>query len=201
MTNDQRGYTVVELMMAMAVMAVSVTGVMAMQKVTAVANANARDVAVATRIAQAWMEQLHADARLWNTPSENDATSDISQTVWLDLDWTNSNDFMLPTWDAQRRFGPAFDALGRPVDPSGVNANDTVFCTHLRLRRLTPVSSTRGLIRATVRVYWPRGEVPTDFCSSGENTSATSGVGDPNRGDEFHYIYQTTIIRQHTAVE
>ena len=58
MMTRRRGYTAVELMMALAILAVSVSGVLAMEKVTAVSNANARDVAVANGIAQTWLEQL-----------------------------------------------------------------------------------------------------------------------------------------------
>jgi prepilin-type N-terminal cleavage/methylation domain-containing protein len=191
MSRRQQGYTLVELMMAMAVLAVSVTGVMAMQKVTAVSNANARDVAVANRIGQAWLEQLHADARLWNTPTETDPVADITDTKWLGLDWDNQEAFILPAWDAQRQFGPAFDALGRPVAP---NAGNVVFCSHLRLRRLTPVTSTRGEIRATVRVFWPRGGTPDKFCEEAEVDS----VGLAANSDVYHFIYHTTVVRQNT---
>jgi len=45
-----RAYTVVELMMALALFAVGVTGVLAMQRVTIESNTHARDVSTANRI-------------------------------------------------------------------------------------------------------------------------------------------------------
>ena len=189
----RRGYTVVELMMALAVLAVSVTGVMAMQKVTAVSNANARDVAVANRIAQTWIEQLHADARLWNHPSEHNTIPDIdTDTAWL-KDFGKG--FVRPTWSDDRQIGPAFDGLGRPFNPGGSDPPEPIFCAEYELARLTPAEDTRGEIRATVRVYWPRADVPTGFCAAETAVTVSSTASLSN----YHFVYHTTVVRQRTA--
>jgi prepilin-type N-terminal cleavage/methylation domain-containing protein len=196
MTTRRRGYTVVELMMALAVLAVSISGVLAMQKVTAVSNANARHVAVANGIAQTWIEQLRADARLWNRPADRNDTSDLNETLWLQNLGTDNDDYYVPTWDSTREIGRAFDVLGRPL-PDGDAA--TAFCVHLLMRELTPPASTelRGEIRATVRVFWPRTSTPNTFCAGNQNATASGGVGDPAQLSAYHFVYHTTVIRQH----
>ncbi|HEY5373092.1 MAG TPA: prepilin-type N-terminal cleavage/methylation domain-containing protein, partial [Polyangiaceae bacterium] len=54
----QRGYTAVELMMAIAVFGIGVAGIISMEKVTSVANQHAKNVAIATHIAQSWLDTL-----------------------------------------------------------------------------------------------------------------------------------------------
>ena len=44
----RRGYTIIELMMAISIMAIGVSGIIAMQKVTLAANQHATHLAVAT---------------------------------------------------------------------------------------------------------------------------------------------------------
>ena len=68
-----RGYTVVELMMALAVMAIGLSGVIAMQKVTLSSNGHARKLALATRLGQSWLDELAADAGQWNDTNDFDA--------------------------------------------------------------------------------------------------------------------------------
>ena len=69
-----RGYTVVELLMALAVFTTGVTGIIAMQRTVIAANRHARNLTVANGIAQAWLDQLVADVglteRLSHRPSE-----------------------------------------------------------------------------------------------------------------------------------
>lgn len=196
------GYTIVELMMALAVLAVSVSGVIAMQKVTIVSNRQARDVALANRIAQAWVEQLHVDATLWNHPSDGNGVSDIGDTTWLNIDAAESHEFKLPGFSTTRIFGPGFDAFGRPQDHTiAANQGSLVFCTHLQVQRLTPNTSTHGLRRVTIRVFWRRygwsregDAVPGHICSEDPTT-----VGNAARQREFHSVYVTTVIAQNTA--
>src|SRR5262245_49480075 len=70
-----RGYTLVELMMALALFTVAILGIISLQKLMAVSNGHARNLAIAQRIAQAWAGQLQMDATRWR--------SDRSTTVWL----------------------------------------------------------------------------------------------------------------------
>ena len=70
-----RGYTIVELLMSLTVLALGTTGVIAMQKVTVVSNSHAKNLAVATGIAAAWADALTADGSIWNS------SGDLAQTM------------------------------------------------------------------------------------------------------------------------
>ena len=51
---SQAGYTMVELMMALALLTVGVLGIVSLQRVTVVSNGHAKRLATAQRIAQTW---------------------------------------------------------------------------------------------------------------------------------------------------
>ncbi len=191
----QRGYTAVELMMAIGIFGIGVTGIIAMQKVTAVSNQHAKNLGIATHIAQSWLEMLTTDAAMWNHPSAGNAVPDIGQTTWLQSVRTNANtaaDWFLPTYSTLLAFGPAFDALGNPVNPA-TNPNDVAFCSHLRLSWLyQPTPTGNGLIRAEVRVFWLRDgqEFAQNMCS----VAQVANVGGATQ--TFHFVQKITGIRE-----
>jgi prepilin-type N-terminal cleavage/methylation domain-containing protein len=198
----RRGYTMVELMMALAVFAIGVSGIMAMHKVIVAANQHAKNLAIATHIAQAWQEQLAADAAQWNHPSPRDpGRRDIdTDTTWLAQVVGNANTWIRPTFNATRDFGPMFDALGNVVPQA--SEPQAQFCSHIRLSWLyndgqpTPGN---GLIRAEVRVFWLR---------EGQGALGGTTLCDPNGVanaigaaiERYHFVYKTTAVRQNTAI-
>ena len=184
-----RGYTVVELMMALAVFTTGVTGIVAMQRATASANRHARAVVVATGIAQAWLDQLTAESGLWRT--------DLSQTTWLKSINTGSNDgnWQLPDFVAARRFGPRFNVFGEP----DTDADD--YCAQIRLTWLYPDENNggvpgTGVIRTEVRVFWLRdgaSRVDEDCTgTSGATMTAVTGAT-----DSYHFVHQAGAVAQH----
>ena len=194
----KRGYTAVELLMSIGVLGIGVTGVVAMQKVTITSNQHAKNLAIATQVGQAWMEQLRADALQWNHPSAAVATSDIQDTLWLkEITGNNANGAWLrPAWEEEREFGPGFDAQGRPTNVAAA----TRFCTNLRLTWLYGSNvgvAGNQLIRAEVRVYWLRdGQAPLDndaFC-----TEDPALVGGESGRPVYHAVYDVSAIRQNT---
>lgn len=198
MRASARGYTMVEVMMALAVLAIGVTGVISMERVTIMANQHAKNLAMATHIAEAWQEALATDAIAWNHPSELQPAPDIAtDTVWLNQVGGANSPWFLPVFDANRDFGPAFDALGNVTNTPA----EAAFCTHLRLRWLYPDNGAvrgNGLIRAEVRVFWLRdGQEPIDgngLCSPASNAN---NVG--RAYNRYHFVYKTSAIRQNTA--
>ncbi|MCA9592789.1 MAG: prepilin-type N-terminal cleavage/methylation domain-containing protein [Myxococcales bacterium] len=196
---NRRGYTVVELLMAVTIFAIGVTGIIAMQKVTVSANQHAKELAIATHVAQAWQEQLTADAAAWNHPSPKKSAEDLDETRWLVNAVGNTGVWFRPTYVPELKFGPAFDALGRPIE----NQNDLAqarYCTHIRLSWLYPDNAGNGLLRAEVRVFWLR--------DGGGGTVNNATVCDPTTDpavieaatDRYHFVYQTTAIKQNTAI-
>ena len=188
MKKRARGYTVVELMMALAVFATGVTGIVAMQRATVSSNQLAKNITLANGIAQAWLSQLQTDGTLWNPG--------VANTVWLASANTSNGLWQLPTYDLTRKFGAEFDNFGAPV-PAGTG----VFCAQIRLTWLFGDSISQGgvagngLIRSEVRVFWPRdnaGFVAGD-CSNPAQ-SVVDAVA--TKTDKYHFVVQTGAVRQ-----
>ena len=201
MKRRQRGYTVVELMMSLAVFATGVTGVIAMERATVSSNQEAKNVALANGIAQAWLSQLAADATLWTS------AGNVTQTAWLTTITTANNVWQLPVYNVTLKFGPQFDGFGAPVATGGF------FCAQIRLTWLYGDKSAQqatgiagnGLIRTEVRVFWPRDAttVVANDCQSGAQgtvgaVSAKLGVPGTNVvGDgTYHLVMQAGAVRQ-----
>lgn len=173
----------VELMMALALFAVGVTGLVAMQLSTSYSNRQAKDIATATQFARTWQERLTMDGNLWGGPN-NWA---LGNTTWLDLTETNNAQWVLPS--ASGGFGPAAGARGEYVDN-----DEAYFCTHIRLTRLLNEPGS-GLIRSEVRVFFPKGPVAWSdgdaYCDPGA-TVADIAAATTN----FHFIYTTSVVRE-----
>jgi len=184
--------------MAIGIFGIGVTGIIAMQKVTAVSNQHAKNLAIATRIAGSWLDMLATDAVMWNHPSPGNSTPDIGQTTWLQsvkLNANGANDWLLPQYSTVLGFGPRFDALGNPLDPATAPNGSTVFCSHLRLSWLyQPTVSGNGLIRAEVRVFWLReGQgFAQDMC----DIAQIANVGAAPQ--TFHFVQKISAIRENT---
>ena len=188
---SSHGYTLVELMMALALLTVAVLGIISLQKVTVVSNAHSKNVAMAQRLAQAWAGQLQMDS-----------------TQWVNVLPTNGFLNANGTWDrlpynAARSFGAAFDALGNPL--TDANAANASFCTHVRMSWLYPPTmgmTGNAVLRAEIRVFWLRdGEAPLDtnagLClPQGADRARAIGL----TSDRYHFVYQTVGIRQHYQI-
>jgi type IV pilus assembly protein PilV len=193
---NQRGYTVIEVMIALTLLAVGASGVIAMQKVTAIANRDAKTLVVANQVARTWMERLRADATQWNHPSPIDPASDLNDTRWL----KNVNGI----W-----FRPTDDVVGSPsADALGNDVRDTdlasaIFCTNVRLTWLygsAAASNPPFLMRAEVRVYWLRAggggnvEAGKTICDAGVDITKVGAAV-----DRYHFVYLTSAIAQNMA--
>jgi prepilin-type N-terminal cleavage/methylation domain-containing protein len=185
----QTGFTVVELMMSLAVLTVGISGIIAMQKVTAVSNLHSKSVAIATQIANAWQDQLLVEGTLWRR------SASPPMPTWAWLTKTDQTGWFRPQYDdTYRHFGAGFDALGNPVAEG--NIAQAQFCVHLRLVPVIALTDTLGnaTIRVSVRVLWPRvqGRQPASFCAADSDAKA---LGDDIAN--FHSLYQTFAIRVH----
>jgi len=187
----ERGYTLVELMMALALFTVAVLGIISMQKITVASNAHAKNVAIAQRIAQAWAGQLEMDATQWRT---------TFGTGWLN----DANVWQRPAYIPSRRFGGAFDALGNPLDNNDVG--QARFCSHLRMAWLFPTTmgaGGNGMLRAEIRVFWLRDDEAAldsnaSMCATGQTAAQAKDIGLAT--DRYRFIYQAVGVRQHSQI-
>lgn len=196
-----RGYTVIEVMMALAVLAVGATGVIALQKVALIGNANARLGDGARQVASTWVERLKADAIQWNDPL---GTFDINETQFLNVSG-EYNGQPAPAWKLApevvgTRASPVADIHGVDVlqtDPPEIG----VFCTHLFLGRdiekpfdLTASGNPHKIaIRATIRVVWRADLGPMLEC----RTTPPNDI--EQNDDKYRFYYLSTVIRQDEA--
>jgi type IV pilus assembly protein PilV len=181
-----RGFTIVELMMSLAVLAVGISGIIAMQKLTATTNMHSKSVAIATQVARTWQNHLLLDGTLWRR------TTSINSTTWLKAAAPNAP-FFRPAFDVNQRIGGAFDALGNPITDDELARAQ--FCVHIQVVPIINLlDASNATVRATVRVLWPRaqGSIPTSYCPVGGEPET---VG--NDIVNFHSIYQTIAIRVH----
>jgi len=137
------GFTLIEVMIAMAVLTVVAGGLIGMQTLTASSNRVSREVTVATEIAQTWAERMKLDALTWN--------GNVATTVWL-ADSGVMNQWITPVAFSLapppvRSF--AFDRYGRDVAPG---AADLFYCVAYNFNWVVPNQS----MRIDIRVYWPR---------------------------------------------
>jgi len=193
-----RGYTVIEVMIALTLLAIGTSGIIAMQKVTSVTNRESRNLVIANQIARTWMERLRTDAVQWNSPSPANSTSDLdTDTVWLKKVTGN---WERPVDDI--RGSPTADAFGNDVRDA--QADTGSFCTNVRLNWLVgPAGAGVAppfLLRAEVRVYWlrdggPGGLDDKTVCDPGmTNLDAVSPAV-----DRYHFVYITSAIAQNMA--
>jgi type IV pilus assembly protein PilV len=178
-------------MMAMAVLSIGATGVIAMQKATLIGNVRARDLSIASAIASAWVERLRADAQRWSL--EPTGLSTIESTTYLNVVGTDfpgvaglEGVWFVPADDVANDMSAQADVRGHDT----FNAADAGFCTHLRLTQITP-----NTIRAEVRVFWLRargagtvGGQPLCSTDSGYIASVDTAV------DSYHFVYLSTAI-------
>lgn len=188
----RRGYTLVELMMAIAVFTTAVLGIITLQKMTVVSNKHAKDVTTAQRIAQAWAAQLELDGTVWRT---GNGAGFLNQNATWDR----------PSYIPARKFGAAFDALGNPLTDSDADVARASFCTHVRMNWLYPGNTGRAgnaVIRAEIRVFWLRDgkELPAGqlLCRPLETQPTITNIGFAN--ELYHFIYQPVAIRQHFQI-
>lgn len=187
-----RGYTVMEVMMSLAILGVGASGVMAVQKATLLANTSAKNLATASFIAEGWMERLRVDALQWNDPA---GVPDLAtDTAWLKSATTNPLWIIPGTITAPMTGGSDADVTGADTfltDPSPIAAS--AFCTQLRLTSYNPatLSTFRKLIRAEVRVIWARSGYPLD-CT-------TLNPADTALRNDYGAVYLTSAVQQNTS--
>jgi hypothetical protein len=185
------GYTAVEVLMSMSVLAVGVVGIFSMEKVTVSSNVHAKNLAIATHVAQGWLGTLEAEAMRWDTTPGILAL----RTNWLGAG-PSPPDWFRPEFKDAAGYGAQFDELGNPVAQNGH------FCTDLRISPLNgPLAEAEGLgmRRVEVRVYWLRQTtVPLASVTAPQFPCGMLPllVSRENESHLFHFVYLSGAVRQ-----
>lgn len=197
----RRGYTVIEVMLAMAIFTIAAAGLISLQRVSTVGNMQAKEMATASRVARTWIDRLHVDSSRWNYPSPafpNDA-SDIGDTIWLRNVTTTPNVWFRPADSPEGT--AAFDVLGNNLPVNGTDP--AAYCANLRLAWMNPPNANRRgdpeSIRVEVRVHWRRTRT---FNVTGGIAAAPLCNVSPLELDtpakfplaQFHLLYEMTSV-------
>lgn len=197
-----RGFTLIEVMMALTVLTIGLLGVVALQATTISSNKSAQQFTVANAAARTWLQRLRRDANRW-TMATGATASDLTKTAWLFEVSSASNIWIRPNASSLEGLAsPAFDLNGNDVllsDGAG-QLNNVVYCTHMKLRTIYPDS----LIRAEVRVFFKKrtladaakygtyGMTTTGLCMSARGNETTIGLDQLN----FHWVYAAAAIQR-----
>ena len=202
--STRRGYTAVEVLMAMTVMAIGAAAVMSMQKAAVQGNLDARKTDVANSIARMWVERLQRDAMQWTLPSSANPVGNNFSNATLIQPFVGKGWFLPPITNAPDLISPGFDILGRDLDAA--NIQSAQFCANVRLTWLVPQSlpGEPGLLRADVRVLWPRALFNSPlgagggFCVAAVANQVNPDSYTQGQQPQYHAIYVTTTIRENS---
>ncbi len=181
---EARGFTVVEIMMALAVLTLGAVTVVSVQKATLIANTNARNLAAGTEVAQTWMERMRVDALAWNYPSPPSLPDIGSDTVWLKN--VTSTGWFVPgvsnTGNPLPAGSPTLDVMGADIFNTVSDPSAPAFCVQARLTQFSQspnLWALARLVRVEVRVFWDKGG------SAVNCASVTSAVLPSNYGTVY----------------
>lgn len=215
-----RGYTAIEVLVALTLFAVGTAGVLSLQRAAIVGSSDARRNDVAASIGSEWMERLRKDALAWTLPSAADpsAASNLGTATRI----LSANPIPLgpvgtPTTGADTPWitapipgnalalgesgSPAYDLVGRGLttaDMGGANPEQPRYCVQYRVQWLVPETPppqlAPPLLRAEVRVL---------YLVSGGAIGCAPGTGDPTVPAGFpagfHSVTFTTTLKQNPS--
>lgn len=180
-----QGYTLVEVMMAMAILAVGATGIMSLQTAATRGNQEANEMGTATRISEWWLDRLRLDALNWRIGGAGTLPSPamFANTQYMRaMPAVGGTPWFVPAAATAAAGLPDANRLGFNGNP-GTAAGTAHFCTQAQLTWVYPGSA----LRADVRVFWRRRQW----------TSAAGAEACPAAPDrlDFHMVSASTILR------
>ena len=193
-------FTLIEVMVSLAVMTVGAMAILALQQHTIRSNTHARELTVAMQIAQTWVERLKQDAATWNQAAVAGGTPSVATvlggTTYLKNVTANP---VFQTIPATAPLSAAFDRYGNDVPTVAGGTADFFYCASMRLGW---VYFGRAM-RADVRVWWARegrliNTTAGDFPQCADDDTSLNPGG--TMIDNYHVVYLPTVIRMVTVV-
>ncbi|CAN5209808.1 hypothetical protein BH09MYX1_BH09MYX1_12410 [soil metagenome] len=195
LSRNALGFTAVEVLLSITVLAIGATGVIAMQRAAIQGNADARELDMGNAIGNEWMERLKREATLW-TPSAVAAVppTNLGRATLVNENitgaWFVPKARMVAAAPQNDVESAGFDALGRDVASLDYTGTGLRYCVNVRL---TPITTDQTMIRAEVRVYWPRmltAAPDPKFCNQVPPATLDTDT------DKYHFVYLVSAIRQ-----
>lgn len=210
----RRAYTMIEVLMGLAILAVGATGIIALQKVTILGVTHGRNINAATSVAAAHLEALRADAQRWNSLTDY-ATDPVLLSSILPGnegtgEWTLPAQRFPVTDEPGIDLGAA-DISGATFVPSD-GGRPVAYCTHVRATPLLfdpagggALAQNATVIRLEVRTFWAKAgrEVRTECEPGFESTMSDALEGDeinvdgvPYTADDYGWVFLATAVRR-----
>jgi prepilin-type N-terminal cleavage/methylation domain-containing protein len=192
----RQAFTLIEVMVSIGVMTIAALAIFAMQQQLLRANAHARQLTVATQIAQNWIERLKLDALRWNRAEDPAGTTYLKN---ISAPNTIVGFFTIPLDKAVRGgttriVSNSFNWFGDDLDTTNGAPAGLVYCAS---HRLNWVFENKRVIRADVRVWWARDgmgtDISKDFPVCADDDAALNPGGD--HFERYHMVYLSTVLR------
>lgn len=202
----RQGFTLVEVMVSLGVMTISAMGLFALQGQATRSNGRARDMTMASQIAQNIIERLKMDGLTWNTITNPPDTTDLGNTRILGLvDTATTGIFMTlpertdPRGGVSVPLSNAFDHFGDDVLTTGASTARLASIKYCASLRLAWIYTSRRAMRADVRVWWskeaPARSIINDFPGCADDDARLAPGG--QFFEDYHVVYLSTVIRPH----
>ena len=196
-----RGYTSVEVLMAMTLFAIGAAGVIGMQRVTIQGGEDARRFDMATNIANEWLSRLQKDASFWRTEPDlsKPDTMGFNTTTWLKNIDACGNQFCtipMPPGPTFEGLSPAFDVFGRDL-PTGTDGCVLLRPVPTHLDRCAGCAALQQAAQARARSCAPRSV--SSGTGSRRNPSRTARRRPPEvipANPTYHMVYAATSLRE-----
>lgn len=183
------GFTLIEVMISLAVMTVGALGIMGLQQATTRGNAEAREMTVATDRTRMWIERLRRDALSWTASG-----APVAGTTQY-LASVGAPGSTPPGWAVLEvdppvaGESPASDYLGNDV---ATDSADALFCSQVSLSWV----DSGNVIRADVRTWWYRRGTRELTGTLGCDAASVAGVSAALAGpSELRAVYGSTLLR------
>lgn len=187
-TRRRSGYTLIEAMMAVAVLMAGSVAIMAMHQAATRGNMEARQISTGNQLAQRWVERLRRDSLNWTRSSDNalDPTLLVSTTYLRSVPAPTAPAlWFIPAPPATSGEASQFDFWGNDLVTSSPE-RPAHYCANVRLEWIYPGQA----MRADVRVWWPRrGNSSMLNCGGGANPNTLAA--NPN----VQMVYTSTVLR------
>lgn len=180
------GYTLVEVMLAVAILAVGATGILGLQAAAIRGNQEANEFATATRTVELWLDRYRMDALAWRTGGAGTLPSSalFASTEFMQaMPTVGSSGWVAPPAARPGSFGPATQLSFHGNPSAAPGAPTPVYCTQANMSWVYDGTA----VRIDVRTFWRR--------RGWQNTEgALNCPAAPNRSD-YHIVQASTLVR------
>lgn len=182
------GYTLIEVMMAIAIITASSVALLGLQEIVVRGNMDARQTTTATTLVRNSLELLRLDALYWTQsyPSAGSVTWGVGARGFL----RDAPVAATAAGSAWARFGATAMAIEHAYDYQGIPttvAGDMFYCVESRYAWVYPGQA----LRADVRVWWVR---PSQLLNAASYAGCPVQPATLNITD-LHSLQGTTVLR------